>query len=77
MAIELVFQDLVIKYDAARDAFHNLGLTVIEDRPPHDAVLLVERLGDLVEDLRGWSAEGLAAAASASARSEPWPRHSA
>jgi hypothetical protein len=65
MAIEAVFQHLVDRFEAARDAFQSLSLTVIEDRPPRDEVLLVERLGNLIEDLRGWLVEGLAAAADA------------
>jgi len=56
MAIEAVFRDLVVRFDVARDAFQGLGLTAIEDRPPRDEVLLVDRLGDVVEDLRGWLA---------------------
>jgi hypothetical protein len=58
VAIEAVFLQLTSAYAAMRDALHSLGLTVIEDRPPHDEVLLVERLGNLVEDLRGWAEEG-------------------
>jgi hypothetical protein len=62
MAIEAVFLRLVTASEALHDALHSLGLTVIEDRPRYDAVLLVERLGDLVDDLRGLSLEGLVAA---------------
>jgi hypothetical protein len=62
MAIEAVFLHLTSAYAAIRDALHSLGLTVIEDRPPRDEVLLVERLGNLVEDLRGWTEEGCGAA---------------
>jgi hypothetical protein len=65
LAIEVAFQHLVDQFAAAQDAFQSLGLTVIEDRPPRDEVLLVDRLGNLVEDLRGWLAEGLTAAADA------------
>jgi hypothetical protein len=65
MAIEAAFLHLSSKFDAMREALHSLGLTAIEDRPPHDEVLLVERLGNLVEDLRGWTEEGLASARAA------------
>lgn len=65
MAIEEVFQHLVGTFGTARDAFQGLGLTVIEDRPLRNEVLLVDRLGNLVEDLRGWLAEGLTAAVEA------------
>jgi hypothetical protein len=62
MAIEAAFMHLTTAFGALRDALESLGLTVIEDRPPQDEVLLVERLGNLVEDLRGWAEEGCAAA---------------
>jgi hypothetical protein len=65
MAIEAVFRHLNSTYAAMRDALQSLGLTVIEDRPPRDEVLLVERLGNLVEDLRGWTEEGCRAAGEA------------
>jgi hypothetical protein len=57
MAIEAVFQQLATACNALRAALQSLGLTVIEDRPPHDDILLVERLGNLVDDLRGWAEE--------------------
>lgn len=60
MAIETVFLQLGTACEAVREALQSLGLTVIEDRPPHDEVLLVERLGNLVDDLRGWVEEGCA-----------------
>jgi hypothetical protein len=66
MAIEAVFSDLTRKFDALREALQSLALTVIEDRPARGDVLLVERLGNLVEDLRGWAEEGREAAAQAS-----------
>src|SRR5580704_2998123 len=65
MAIEAVFLHLTSTFEAMRDALQSLGLTVIEDRPPRNEVLLVERLGNLVEDLRGWGEEGLASAVQA------------
>jgi len=65
MAIESVFLQLTAAFAALRDALQSLGLTVIEDQPQHDDILLVERLGNLVEDLRGWTEEGCAAAGEA------------
>jgi hypothetical protein len=65
MAIEAVFFDLTHKFDAMSDALRSLALTVIEDRPARGEVLLVERLGNLVEDLRGWAGEAHEAAVQA------------
>ena len=62
MAIEETFERLVGAFAAAEEVFQGLHLTVIEDRPAHGEVLLVERLGNLVEDMRGWLAEGQTAA---------------
>lgn len=57
MTIDAAFSDLNRRFDALREALQGLALTAIEDRPPRGEVLLVERLGDLVEDLRGWAEE--------------------
>lgn len=62
MALETTFQNLLDKFHHLRDALQGLHLTVIEDRPLRNEVLMVERLGDAVEDLRGWLEEGLSAA---------------
>ncbi len=62
MAIEAEFLHLATAFEALREVLQSLGLTVIEDRPSRGEVLLVERLGNLVEDLRGLSEEGLEAA---------------
>lgn len=72
MAIEAVFLDLVSAFDRMHEALQSLALTAIEDRPLRDAVLLVERLGNMVDDLRGWASEGRAFAVRAhSAASHP------
>jgi len=63
--IETTFQVLAAKFDALREALASLRLTAIEDRPPRNEVLLVERLGDAVEDLGGWLDEAAAATAAA------------
>jgi hypothetical protein len=57
MAIESVFQRLVLLAEAELEAMQDLALTAIEDRPAKGGVLLIERLGDLVEALRGWSTD--------------------
>src|SRR6202167_1719691 len=53
MAIEAVFANLLHKIEALREALLGLALTAIEDRPASGEVLLVERLGDTVQDLCG------------------------
>lgn len=65
MAIEAAFQTLVGKLGAAREAFESLRLTAVEDRPLRDEVLLVERLGNAVDDFQGWLEEAAAAAGEA------------
>jgi hypothetical protein len=78
MAIEAAFTQLVTHFTAVRDALQSLSLTVIEDRPPQGELMLVERLGNLVEDLRGWTEEGYAAAVQArQAASHPPDLHRA
>jgi hypothetical protein len=63
VALEAAFLHLVSAFDTMREALHSLALTAIEDRPQRDEVLLVERLGYIVEDLRGWALEGRTSAA--------------
>jgi hypothetical protein len=65
VAIESMFQNLVSKLGAVREAFESLRLTAVEDRPPRDEVLLVERMGNIVDDLPGWLEEAVAAAGEA------------
>ncbi len=65
MAVETIFQDLVIRLRALREAAESLQITVVEDRPLSGGVLLVERLGNAVDDLRGWVEESLVAAGDA------------
>ena len=48
MPIEATFQALTANFEALREAMASLRLTVVEDRPPRNEVLLVERLGDAV-----------------------------
>jgi hypothetical protein len=65
VALEATFQDLVAKLGALREAVASLQITVIEDRPLSGAVLLVERLGNATDDLRGLVEQALAAAVEA------------
>lgn len=43
-----------------REALLSLRVTVVEDRPQRGETVLVEALGDAVEDLTGWLAESAA-----------------
>jgi hypothetical protein len=63
MAIEAAFQHLEATLIAARETFASLRLTVVEDKPLRDEVVLVERLADLIDDLIGWLDEAVAAGA--------------
>ena len=65
MAVETTFQDLVTRVRALRDAMASLQITAIEDRPLNGGVLLVERIGNTADDLRGLAEEALEAAAEA------------
>jgi hypothetical protein len=65
VAIAVTFEELVAAFGRLRDALQGLQLTVVEDRPPRNEVLMVERLGDAIDDLRGWLEEGLAGASDA------------
>jgi hypothetical protein len=62
VALEATFQDLVTRLRTLRETMTILQITVIEDRPLSGGVLLVERLGNAVDDLRGLAEEALAAA---------------
>lgn len=61
MAVETTFQDLAARLGALREAVQSLQITVVEDRPLSGGVLLVERLGNAADDLRGWVEESLVA----------------
>jgi hypothetical protein len=65
VAVETTFQDLVTRVRALRDAMASLQITAVEDRPLSGGVLLVERIGNTVDDLRGLAEEALEAAAEA------------
>jgi hypothetical protein len=65
VAVETTFENLVAKLGALREVVASLQITVVEDRPLKGSVLLVERLGDAVDDLRGLVEEALSAATEA------------
>ena len=65
MAVETTFQDLVARLRVLCETMASLQLTVIEDRPLSGSVLLVDRLGNAADDLRGLAEETLAAATDA------------
>src|SRR5262249_17829901 len=60
--IETTFQKLAVQCKGQRDALHELQMTVAEDRPLHDVVKLVDKIGELAEDALGEAEEALAAA---------------
>lgn len=62
MPLEATFHALSVQLRKLRDTFLGVRLTVVEDKPLRDEVVLVDRFGDAVEDLVGWVEESLAAA---------------
>lgn len=65
MAIENTFLRLTDASTTLREALQEVGLTAREYGPSPDELFLVQKLSDLLDDLRGWSEEGSAAAAGA------------
>ncbi len=65
MSLEKTFQELQAELRKLRDTLLGLRLTVVEDKPRSDEVVLVERTGNTVEDLLGWAEEALLAAGEA------------
>ena len=60
MPLEMAFHDLSARLQRLLDTFLGVRLTVVEDKPLRDEVALVDRFGDAVEDLVGWTREALA-----------------
>ena len=60
MVLETAFASLEQETGRLCDAFDALRLTVIEDRPMDEGTLLVDSLGDLVEELLATARESLA-----------------
>jgi hypothetical protein len=65
VALEEMFEDLVVKWQQLHETVQALRITVVEDQAAEGAVLLIERCADAAEDLLGWAAEGFAAASDA------------
>jgi hypothetical protein len=65
MALEKTFQELPAELRRLRDTILGLRLTVVEDKPRRDEVVLVEHQGNAVEDLLGWAEEAVVAAVEA------------
>lgn len=63
MSLEMAFHELSGQIRKLRDTFLGVRLTVVEDKPLRDEVVLVDTFGNAVEDLVGWVEEALAAAA--------------
>jgi hypothetical protein len=63
VALERSFLDLDVHLRRLKDDLLGLRLTVVEDKPLRRGVVLVEQIGDTVEELVGWLEEALAAAA--------------
>jgi hypothetical protein len=66
MTIEATFQHLLANFGALREALQCLRLTAVEDRPLGDGVVLLDRIGEHIDDLNGWLEEGCEAAQQAS-----------
>lgn len=60
MAVDSPFASLEQEIGRLCDAFDALRMTVVEDRPLEEGTLLVDSLGDLVEDLLATARESLA-----------------
>jgi len=63
MALEKAFHELSHQLRKLRDTFLGVRLTVVEDKPPRNEVVLVDRFGDAIEDALGWVEEELTASA--------------
>lgn len=62
MALETAFQELDLQFQKLLEALLGLRVTVVEDKPLRDDVMLSDLLGDACEDLLGWCTEARAAA---------------
>lgn len=63
MALEASFRELDARLQAAREAFGDLRVVLVEDGPDRGAPALLDRLGDAATDLVGWFEEAADAAA--------------
>ena len=63
MTLEAVFHDLCLHCQTLHEVLGELRLTVVEDKPLTGDIILVERLGNTVDDFLGWLEEMYTAAA--------------
>jgi hypothetical protein len=66
MTIEATFKSLLAHFGALRETLQNLRITVVEDRPLGDAVVIIDRMSDAIDDLNGWLQESSEAVGRAS-----------
>jgi hypothetical protein len=57
MGLESAFVNLCAQLQTLQEALHSLHTTVVEDRPLHGDVVLVDVFGDAADDLLGWLTE--------------------
>lgn len=62
MALDKTFRELTESLRKLRDSFLALQLTVREDVPSEGGVVLVDKVGDALDDSLGWSEEALTGA---------------
>lgn len=65
MALERVFRELTARLSKLRDALKEVRLTVVEDRPRKDPVVVVDHFEYAIEDILGWLEEAVASGAEA------------
>lgn len=65
MALDATFDHLCLQLQTLREGLTGLRTTVVEDKPLHGDVVLVDAFGDAAEDLLGWLEEAQIAAAEA------------
>lgn len=65
MALERVFQELIARLRKLRDALKEVRLTVVEDRPRKDQVVIVDHFEYAIEDILGWLEEAVSSGAEA------------
>jgi hypothetical protein len=63
MALAASFRELDARLQAAREAFTDLRVAVVEDSPERGAPMIVDRLGDAATDALGWLTEAADAGA--------------
>ena len=59
MALPQIITEACNALNRLQDELQTLHLTIVEDRPTEECVLLVDQLGNCVEDLIGWCQEAI------------------